>query len=292
MSIKRALIVDDSRSARLMLQRLLNKINVKVESVDSAEAAFAFLSRSQPDVIFMDHMMPGMSGLEAAQAIKSNPKTATIPTIMYTSKEDDDYYAIARSHGAQGVLGKPADQEAVMAVINALDEPAANDESKPALPAPEPLDLQEVDKLIQKRLRLAMAEAKAEITAGLDSSTQQLQAMQTHSLDVIQGNIHSQLNAVKDELEREEDPQVLFKKIQPLNQQLVSKVVQHHTQSLTQAQEKQLTDFKSQLKSDMDIQNNELLSEIQSSQQQAMIQGAIIGGVLGSTVALILFFVL
>ena len=104
MTIKNALVVDDSKSARMMLQRLLGKINVQADAVDSAEAALSFLESRQPDVIFMDHMMPGMDGLEATQLIKSNPRTATIPTIMYTSKEGQEYQEMALSHGAHGVL--------------------------------------------------------------------------------------------------------------------------------------------------------------------------------------------
>ncbi|MEL7401000.1 MAG: response regulator, partial [Pseudomonadota bacterium] len=162
MPIKNALVVDDSKSARMMLQRLLSKMNVKADVVESAEAALVFLDNAQPDVIFMDHMMPGMDGLEATQLIKANPKTATIPTIMYTSKEGEDYFNIAKSHGAEGVLAKPANQEAVMAVIQSLDAPAAND-ARPAETADSSIALVEVDKLVQKHLKMAIAEAKAEV---------------------------------------------------------------------------------------------------------------------------------
>jgi CheY-like chemotaxis protein len=51
MLMKHALIVDDSKSARLVLQRLLSRIQVSVDTVESAEAAIAFLEHRQPDVI-------------------------------------------------------------------------------------------------------------------------------------------------------------------------------------------------------------------------------------------------
>ena len=81
MTIKNALVVDDSKSARMMLQRLLSKINVQAEAVDSAEAALTFLESSQPDVIFMDHMMPGMDGLEATRKIRSFEKENNLPAV-------------------------------------------------------------------------------------------------------------------------------------------------------------------------------------------------------------------
>ncbi len=103
---KRALVVDDSKSARLVLRRMLEKHDITVEAVESAPAALDFLSSHRPDVIFMDHMMPGMDGFQAVRAIKNNPRTATIPVMMYTSKGGDLYLGQARALGAVGVLPK------------------------------------------------------------------------------------------------------------------------------------------------------------------------------------------
>jgi CheY-like chemotaxis protein len=117
MAHKRALIVDDSRSARLFLARILEKHDIEVDSVESAEAAIGYLVSRRPDVIFMDHMMPGMDGFQAVQAIKNDPRTATIPIMMYTSQEGEVYLGQARALGAVGVLPKqikPADVSKVL----------------------------------------------------------------------------------------------------------------------------------------------------------------------------------
>ena len=106
MGAKRALIVDDSRSARLFLARMLEKYEIDVDSAESAEAAIEYLGSHRPDVIFMDHLMPGMDGFQAVQAIKNNPRTATIPILMYTSQEGELYLGQARALGAVGVLPK------------------------------------------------------------------------------------------------------------------------------------------------------------------------------------------
>ncbi|VAW82769.1 twitching motility protein PilH, partial [hydrothermal vent metagenome] len=106
MKQKRALIVDDSKSARLVLRRMLEKHELIVDAVGSAQQALDFLIRNRPDVIFMDHMMPGMDGFEAVKAIKNNPETATIPVMMHTSKGGDLYVGQARALGAVGVLPK------------------------------------------------------------------------------------------------------------------------------------------------------------------------------------------
>ncbi len=104
--IKRALIVDDSRSARISLKNLLSEHDLEISLAASGEEALDFLKRESVDVIFMDHTMPGMDGLEAVSAIKANPQTATIPVMMYTTREGEVYVGQARALGAVGVLPK------------------------------------------------------------------------------------------------------------------------------------------------------------------------------------------
>jgi CheY-like chemotaxis protein len=120
MAQKRALIVDDSRSARLFLARILEKHGIEVDSVESAEAAIGYLTSRRPDVIFMDHMMPGMDGFQAVQAIKNDPRTATIPIMMYTSQEGEVYLGQARALGAIGVLPKQIKHADVSKVLYEL----------------------------------------------------------------------------------------------------------------------------------------------------------------------------
>jgi CheY-like chemotaxis protein len=106
MSFKRALVVDDSRSARVSLQRLLEEQELIVDLAVSGEEALDYLNYHWVDVIFMDHTMPGMDGLEAVSAIKSNPRTAMIPVMMYTTQEGEVYVGQARALGAVDVLPK------------------------------------------------------------------------------------------------------------------------------------------------------------------------------------------
>ncbi len=106
MNGKLALVVDDSRTAAEMLARVLEQHGLEVRTTDSAEDALDYLQDQRPDVIFMDHMMPGMDGFEALRLIKDNPATATIPIMMYTSQSGELYVGQARALGAVGVLPK------------------------------------------------------------------------------------------------------------------------------------------------------------------------------------------
>jgi CheY-like chemotaxis protein len=122
---KRALIVDDSRSARVILSRMLEQHDMTVDTAESAEQALEYLQRSRPDVIFMDHLMPGMDGFQAVQAIKADPLTATIPLMMYTSQEGELYVSQARALGAVGVLPKtvrPVDVSRILYQLHLLPD--------------------------------------------------------------------------------------------------------------------------------------------------------------------------
>ena len=103
---KRALVVDDSRSARVVLSRTLESYGIIVDAVESAEIALDYLNASRPDVIFMDHLLTGMDGLAAVRIIKANPRTATIPVFMYSSQEEPAFIHASRIAGALGVLPK------------------------------------------------------------------------------------------------------------------------------------------------------------------------------------------
>jgi CheY-like chemotaxis protein len=120
MTSKRALVVDDSKSARAFLSRILERHEIAVDAADSAEAAIDYLTRTRPDVIFMDHMMPGMDGFQAVQSIKNNPRTSSIPILMYTSQEGDLYLGQARALGAEGVLPKQIKQADVTKMLYQL----------------------------------------------------------------------------------------------------------------------------------------------------------------------------
>ena len=117
---KTALIVDDSRTARLVLQQKLEAHDLRVDNAESAEEALTYLGANRPDIIFMDHEMPGMDGFEAVSAIKKNPATATIPIMMYTAQEGELYVGQARALGAVGVLPKEVEPVELSKVLESL----------------------------------------------------------------------------------------------------------------------------------------------------------------------------
>lgn len=114
---KTALVVDDSKSARFALRKFLEGFNYKVETVESANEAYRFLGGALPEVIFMDHIMPGTDGFEALRVLKADPRTAQVPVVICSSNEGEDFIAQANARGASDVLQKPPSPSQLAGVL-------------------------------------------------------------------------------------------------------------------------------------------------------------------------------
>lgn len=149
MPVRHVLVVDDSKSARLMLRKMLQGFGMAVDTAESGEEAIAYLLERQPDAIFLDHTMPGMDGLSALRQIKANPATAEIPVAMYTSKDEAGYREEAQAAGAMDVLIKPAIPEILGVLLERMHQKLdAAPTSAPALAASDTVNLQWVEKII------------------------------------------------------------------------------------------------------------------------------------------------
>lgn len=127
MVIKNALLVDDSKVARFALSKLLENRDMQVSMAGSAEEALDYLNANdRPDVIFMDHLMPGMNGVEATKAIKRNPVTSDIPVVMCTSKKSDDFTAEAKNYGVYHILNKPPQNDGLDLILQKLSDDMSN----------------------------------------------------------------------------------------------------------------------------------------------------------------------
>lgn len=103
------LVVDDSKTARFAMRRYLERLETLVQTAASAMEAYDYLKDHRPDVIFLDNVMPEISGLEALTKLKHDEKTKIIPVIFCTSIETAEFIEQARASGALQVLRKPPD---------------------------------------------------------------------------------------------------------------------------------------------------------------------------------------
>src|SRR3546814_10950181 len=83
---------------------------------------YTTLFRSQrPDLIFLDHIMPGIDGFAAMRQFKQDPATATIPVVICSSNEGDAFISEARDQGAVDVLPKPPTPEHLHRLLASID---------------------------------------------------------------------------------------------------------------------------------------------------------------------------
>ena len=117
-----ALVVDDSRVARMTLGKLLVAHDLQVVELGSGEDALLYLKGDnvKPDIIFMDVMMGGIDGLTATQQIKAEDNLKHIPVVVCTGHDTDADRAKSQEAGAVATLTKPPKAEALDAIIAEL----------------------------------------------------------------------------------------------------------------------------------------------------------------------------
>ena len=116
------LVVDDDPANLELLARRLARTGYKSECVNNGQAALDLLEERRFDLILLDHMMPGMTGLEVLENLKHNPRLRTIPVIMLSAADDVDLMVQCVLHGAEDYISKPFNPVLLTARINACLE--------------------------------------------------------------------------------------------------------------------------------------------------------------------------
>jgi len=102
----RILVVDDDRSLLSIIQGILGN-DYDITLASSGAEALEILASSTFDLILLDIMMPGMSGMDLCAEIKANDRLSDIPVIFLTGMEDDDAEEAALDAGAADFIAKP-----------------------------------------------------------------------------------------------------------------------------------------------------------------------------------------
>ena len=122
------LMVDDDDGIRLLVKKFLNEKNFLVTTANSAEDAYKKIKIIKFDLIVMDIMMPGKSGLEFIQEYKATLET---PIILLTAKGDAAERVVGLETGADDYLPKPFNpQELVLRIKNILDKTKIKDQKR------------------------------------------------------------------------------------------------------------------------------------------------------------------
>ena len=101
------LIVDDLEANRVLLERSLASAGYRTLSAECGASALAILSRESCDIVLLDWMMPGLSGLDTLRAIRQGHSQDRLPVIMCTAVGEDENIVEALESGANDYVVKP-----------------------------------------------------------------------------------------------------------------------------------------------------------------------------------------
>ncbi len=118
MKTAKILVIDDEPEITEILEAFLGNAGHKVVTQNAASKGLEMAGEYQPDMIFLDIMMPEMDGYEMCEALKADPKTEDIPVIFLTGKDTADDQGKSFKSGGDMYLKKPFVCERLLEIVN------------------------------------------------------------------------------------------------------------------------------------------------------------------------------
>jgi CheY-like chemotaxis protein len=114
---KTVLIVEDNPHTQKRLQTLLVPLGAVVHVAGNGPDALAMVAQHRPDLIVMDIMLPGMSGLEVIRRLKADAATSSIPVIALTTLAMAGDMEQIKTAGADGFVAKPINPDMLISAL-------------------------------------------------------------------------------------------------------------------------------------------------------------------------------
>lgn len=116
----RVLIVDDSPTETFTLKSMLEAKGFEVLTAENGADGVALAREELPDVVLMDIVMPGLNGFQATRQLTKDDKTADIPVVIVTTKDQETDKVWGQRQGAKGYLVKPVTEDQLAETINSV----------------------------------------------------------------------------------------------------------------------------------------------------------------------------
>jgi CheY-like chemotaxis protein len=113
------LICDDEPHLRELMRVSLDRDYAFAEAADAGEA-LAVADRVRPDLVLLDVMMPGGSGLSVIERLRSRPELADVPVVVVSAFVSESDRRAAHDAGADGFIGKPFDPDDLASIVQEL----------------------------------------------------------------------------------------------------------------------------------------------------------------------------
>jgi twitching motility two-component system response regulator PilG len=111
------MLIDDSRTIRRSAETMLSKEGCEVITANDGFEALALIHKHEPDLIFVDIMMPRLDGYQTCAIIKNNARFKNVPVVMLTSKDGLFDKARGRIVGSDHYLTKPFTRDELLAAV-------------------------------------------------------------------------------------------------------------------------------------------------------------------------------
>jgi DNA-binding response OmpR family regulator len=121
----RILVVDDDTRLTQLLQLVFESRGFGVTVANSGQEALESVEKELPEAILLDLMMPGLSGVQVCQRLKTNPRTSNVPVVFLTAKTSPDARQEMMQAGAIDYLIKPIRPSDLIQRIRELTAPSA-----------------------------------------------------------------------------------------------------------------------------------------------------------------------
>lgn len=117
---KKILVVEDEPDIRKLIHYNLAEERFLAFEADDGEKALKILQREKFDLVILDLMLPGLSGLEVCKRLRARPETARIPILMLTAKAGEADRVVGLEMGADDYLTKPFSPRELVARVKAI----------------------------------------------------------------------------------------------------------------------------------------------------------------------------
>jgi two-component system chemotaxis response regulator CheY len=113
--MKKVLVIDDSPYNVTLLTAILRKNNLEVISAKDGDEGLGKFSVSRPDIVLLDHMLPGRNGIEILKEMKTIDHQCIV--VMITALNSAEDVKRAKEAGASGYIVKPFENEKIVSVL-------------------------------------------------------------------------------------------------------------------------------------------------------------------------------
>lgn len=117
---RRILVVEDEKDLAELVAFNLKKHGYAAQVCSDGQTALRLVTADAPDLIILDLMLPGMSGIDVARAIRTNPRVAAVPILMLTARADEADQLAGLSVGADDYVTKPFSMKVLLARVASL----------------------------------------------------------------------------------------------------------------------------------------------------------------------------